>query len=340
MDSQSDEVVPSTTVHGHYAFDIDLESDSTHTRVVHLVGRDRRVLELGPATGYMSRLLRDRGCAVVGIEIDPEMAEQAGPFCERMIVGDLDTLDLDAELGSDRFDVIVAADVLEHLKNPLAALRRLREFLSPEGFFVISLPNVAHGSVRLALLGGHFRYQKLGLLDETHLRFFTRESVDQLLDEAELGVAEIYHQPLDIGASEVVFDRGAVSEELIQQLERDPDARTYQFVIKAVPLAVHGLREMQRRMLALAHENARLRGLEPDLRKLQESLAAITSREGQLRSSLIDVHEQLLRRDEELNRLREQVMPLKRVHDRVRATLPPRLYASLRRLGSALVGRR
>ena len=98
--------------------------------MVQLVGTDRRVLELGPATGHMTRVLRDRGCTVVGIEVDPEMANQAAEFAERVIVGNLDKLDLDEELGSDRFDVIVAADVLEHLTDPLSALRRLRRFLA------------------------------------------------------------------------------------------------------------------------------------------------------------------------------------------------------------------
>jgi O-antigen biosynthesis protein len=284
---------------------IDLDSDTTHARVVRLVGTNRRLLELGPATGHMSRLFRDRGCSVVGIEVDPEMAALAAQYCERIIVGDLDTLDLDGELGSDRFDVIVAADVLEHLKDPLAVLRRLRGFLAPDGFLVISLPNVAHGSVRLALLEGHFAYRSVGLLDETHLRFFTRESIDELLDEAELGLAEVHRQELNIDASEIQFDPSTVPGEVIQALERDPEARTYQFVIKAIPFATPGLREIQRRLRELAHENARLRDT-PEL----EMLAA---REAHLRSALIDTHDQLLRRDEEIHQLREELVQAKQV---------------------------
>ena len=325
-----------------YEFDIDLDSDNTHARVVELVGRNRRVLELGPATGYMSRVLGKRGCTVVGIEIDPEMAAQAAGNSERVIVGDLDTLDLESELGSDRFDVILAADVLEHLKDPLDALRRLRAFLAPDGFFVISLPNIAHGSVRLALLEGHFSYQKTGLLDETHLRFFTRESVDRLLDDAELGAAVIHHQQLSITASEVPFDQNAVPAELIQQLETDPNAQTYQFVIKAIPLEVAGLREMQRRMRELAHENARLRSLEPQLRTLQDAFAAISSREGKVRGALIEAHEEALQRDEEIRRLQRELLPLRNAIDRARATPLGRAYSKMRRLqhlASALMHR-
>jgi hypothetical protein len=277
------------------------------------------------------------------------MAEQAAEFCERVIVADLDVVDLDSELGSDRFDVIVAADVLEHTKDPLAVLRRLREFLAPEGFFVISLPNVAHGSVRLALLEGTFRYQKRGLLDKTHLRFFTRESIEELLDEAELGMAEIFDQELNIDASEVPFDRTKVSPVLLQALEQDPDARTYQFVIKAIPFELPGLRQIQRRMRDLAAEVGRLsaeagRLSEENarLREAQLALAEISSREGQLRASLIDAHEQIFQRDLEIAQLREEILPLQRSLESLRASPVGRLYLRLRRVRrvASAIGRR
>lgn len=294
-----------------YELAIDVDSESTHALVVRLVGRDRRVLELGPATGHMTRVLRDRGCTVVGVEVDPQMADVAGRYTERLILGDLDELDLDAELESDRFDVIVAADVLEHLKDPLAALRQLRRFLKQKGHFVISLPNIAHGSVRLALLQGHFEYRDLGLLDRTHLRFFTRESIGQLLDQAELAVAEIYHQPLDIDAAEIPFDAAAVPQDVLRQLADDPEARTYQFVIKAVALDTPGLRELQGRLRELAHENAQLRELAHENARLRESEKEVTThgtaRESQLRAALIDAHDQLMRRDEDIRRLHEGI---------------------------------
>jgi O-antigen biosynthesis protein len=272
---------------------IDLASDSVHADVVRLVGEGKRVLELGPATGYMTRALRERGCKVVGIEIDPEMAEQAGAVCERVVVGDLDTLDLADALGEERFDAIVAADVLEHLKDPLAALRSLRPFLDSAGFFVISVPNVAHGSVRLALLSGHFDYREIGLLDSTHLRFFTRESFEHLLDEAELGLAELHRHELNLDASEVPFDAEALPDALREKLESDPDARTYQFVAKAIPMPQEGLREIQARL----HELAGLRVAAARTEELEGKIAEIGGREAELRRSLIEAHDQLLRRD-------------------------------------------
>jgi len=123
-----------------YDFDIDVDTQSTHAKVVRLVGRHKRVLELGCATGYMSRVLRDHGCQVVGVELDAAMAARAEAYCDRLIVGDLDRLDLAEGLGDDRFDVIVAADILEHLKDPWAVLRSLRPYLRPGGYLVASLP--------------------------------------------------------------------------------------------------------------------------------------------------------------------------------------------------------
>jgi 2-polyprenyl-3-methyl-5-hydroxy-6-metoxy-1,4-benzoquinol methylase len=297
-----------------YEQGIDPESDSTHARVVRLVGTDRRVLELGPATGHMTEVLVDRGCTVVGIEVDPSMAPEAERFAERVIVGDLDVLDLDEALGDDRFDAIVAADVLEHLKDPLSVLRRLRAFLKPDGCFVVSLPNIAHGSVRLALLEGHFRYSNVGLLDRTHLRFFTRENIDDLFDEAELAIAELYRQPLDLAASEVSFDEAGVPAEIREALDRDPEARTYQFVIKAVPLASDGMRELQRHLRESADEVESMRAAiataetERDrLRTENRQLQSLGEHATALREALIEAHDQVLRRDEEISRLHDEV---------------------------------
>jgi 2-polyprenyl-3-methyl-5-hydroxy-6-metoxy-1,4-benzoquinol methylase len=301
--------------------EVDLDSGSVHADVVRLVGGAERVLELGPATGYMSRVFVENGATVVGIEVDPEMGERAQEFCSRVIVGDLDSLDLDAELGDERFDAIVAADVLEHLKDPLAALEKLRKFLSDDGAFVISVPNVAHGSVRLALLSGQFEYRDIGLLDSTHLRFFTRETLEQLLDEAELGLAELHRHELNLEASEVSFDPKAVPPDLREQLEKDPEARTYQFVVKAIPMEREGLRELQQRL----REVAELRLKAERVDELEQALAEISGREGELRRALIESHDQLLRRDAELEAMRVRL-------DSILNSPPGRLYVRLRNL--------
>lgn len=231
---------------------IDLESDSTHARVVRLVGTGKRVLELGCATGYMSQVFRDRGCQVVAVEVDQEAAEHASAFCERVIVGDLDTIDLAAELGKDRFDVVVAADVLEHLKNPLRTLRAAKKQLRPDGYFVASIPNIAHGSVRLSLLSGQFPYSETGLLDRTHIRFFTLESMERLFEDAGFALGHLERQQMPIGESEVPFEPGVARPETLELLAHDPEALTYQFVVAAYPLTRSDLSAIRQKTRELA----------------------------------------------------------------------------------------
>lgn len=218
-----------------YELPIDLNSQSTHGRVVRLVGENKRVLELGCATGYMSRVLRQRGCQVVGIEIDAAAAVVAAAECERVIVGDLEQLDLAQELGDDRFDVVVAADVLEHLREPGQLLAALRPFFRPGGYLVASLPNIAHGSVRLALLEGRFPYSETGLLDRTHLRFYTLESMITLFETAGYSLDHLERKEQAIETTEIPYHHTALSDALVETLTDDPEARTYQFIVTASP---------------------------------------------------------------------------------------------------------
>ena len=192
------------------------------------------MLEFGCATGYMSQVLRDeRGCEVTGVEIDVEAAEQAKAFCKRVIAGDAEALDLSRELAGEHFDAVVFADVLEHLRNPEALLSRVRQFVADGGRVIASIPNVAHGSVRLSLLAGEFRYRQQGLLDDTHLRFFTRATIEDLFETSGYVVLRWLRQHTAIDAAEIRI--AEVPEDLAERLAADTDATTYQFVTEAVP---------------------------------------------------------------------------------------------------------
>ena len=206
---------------------------STHSKVVSLVPPATRVLEFGCATGYMSQVLKERlGCTVVGVEIDPEAAALAEQHTERVIVGDAEKIDYAAELAGEEFDVILFADVLEHLKEPADVLRRVRPFVGENGVVIASIPNIAHASVRLALLGGEFRYREWGLLDDTHLRFFTRASIQDLFEETGYVITNWLRQRLDVGETEI--DVPQVPDAVREWLASDPEATTYQFVLRAL----------------------------------------------------------------------------------------------------------
>jgi len=206
---------------------------STHSKIVSLVPPATRVLEFGCATGYMSEVLKDRlGCTVVGIEIDHGAAALAEQHAERVIVGDAEKIDYAAELAGEEFDVVLFADVLEHLKQPADVLRRVRPFIGENGVVIASIPNIAHASVRLALLGGEFRYREWGLLDDTHLRFFTRASIQDLFEETGYVVTHWLRQRLDVGETEIKVPQ--VPEAVREWLASDPEATTYQFVLRAL----------------------------------------------------------------------------------------------------------
>src|SRR5215216_5986341 len=206
---------------------------STHSKIVSLVPPATRVLEFGCATGYMSEVLKERlGCTVVGIEIDRDAAAVAEQHLERVIVGDAEKIDYAAELAGEEFDVVLLADVLEHLKQPSDVLRRVRPFVAENGVVVASIPNIAHASVRLALLGGEFRYREWGLLDDTHLRFFTRASIQDLFEETGYVVTHWLRQRLDVGETEIKVPQ--VPQAIQEWLASDPEATTYQFVLRAL----------------------------------------------------------------------------------------------------------
>jgi 2-polyprenyl-3-methyl-5-hydroxy-6-metoxy-1,4-benzoquinol methylase len=220
---------------GHKYDKLDDSPGSTHNLVLGLVEPGSRVLEFGCATGYMTQALRERlGATVVGVELDAEAARLAEERADRVLVGDAEMLDLEAELGTDRFDAILFADVLEHLRDPAALLRRVRPFVAEGGVVVASIPNVAHASVRLALLGGSFRYREQGLLDETHLRFFTREGIQDLFESSGYLITQWLRRRIDVEETEIAVPR-SVPEEARAWATGDPEATTYQFVLCAVP---------------------------------------------------------------------------------------------------------
>jgi SAM-dependent methyltransferase len=138
-----------------------------------------RVLDVGCATGYLAERLGARGCRVVGVEADPEAAAAAREHCELVVVGDVEDPAVRNELPRD-MDVVLAADVLEHLRDPWSALAGLRGHLAANGCAVVSVPNIGHWSARRELARGHFPYAEHGLFDRTHLRFFARAGAREL----------------------------------------------------------------------------------------------------------------------------------------------------------------
>src|SRR5579864_5670842 len=209
------------------------DANSSRAIMVKLAGSDKDILEIGTATGYMTRALKERGNHVTGVEIDQEAARIAEQYCERMLAGDIESiLKVDA-LGACSFDVIIMGDVLEHLQWPNEALERLKRYLRPGGYLVVSLPNVSHGDVILNLLQGRFPYHETGLLDITHFRFFGLADIVTLFSSAGYEISELTKVKVDVGCTETSPDLNTIPAELLDGIRSLPHGNTYQFVFKA-----------------------------------------------------------------------------------------------------------
>jgi SAM-dependent methyltransferase len=213
---------------------------SSHRAILGLLGRGdgRRALDVGAADGFLAELLTRRGWVVTAVERDPVQAERARTRCQEVILADLAE---GAPQLSGPFDAIVYGDVLEHLPDPLLTLASVNEHLAPAGLVVVSVPNVAHLWVRLSLLAGRFDYADRGILDRTHLRFFTRRTLLALLEDAGLHVDELRATPAPLPL--VVPPRlhgrwlDATHAASAWASRRWPSGLAYQFVAACRPVA-------------------------------------------------------------------------------------------------------
>lgn len=147
----------------------------------------RTALDVGCGTGVFAEHLRSRGLEqITGIEPDPDRAAEAGARVDRVIPTGVEEA-LDRKLGGSTFDLIVAADVLEHLIDPWTTMKRLATHLSPSGRLLVSVPNVGSLEVvKQLILRGDWRYDDDGIFDRTHLRWFGRRTLRSMLADADL----------------------------------------------------------------------------------------------------------------------------------------------------------
>ncbi len=249
--------------------DLSVENNS-HTRAFNFIksfagGKCLRVLEVGCSGGYFGKALVDDGHYVVGVEPDEESFNHASGLLNETYNGFLD--DFFDNYSSGKFDIITFGDVLEHLVDPTAALVRSAKFLAPNGAIVASVPNVAHSSVRAMLLEGRWDYSDLGLLDRTHLRFFTRSSLIDMFSDASFSVLDV--KPIKLTGKEVdVMVKMKLKPHLLDLVEDqalDGRFEDFQYVLIAKP--VDNIDEAYRsnyNIKMLPFEGLRVAGLLPD----------------------------------------------------------------------------
>ncbi|MBI3802798.1 MAG: glycosyltransferase [Nitrospirae bacterium] len=203
-------------------------------RIGRMIEAGSTVLELGPATGYFTRYLSEiLKCTVDCIEWSEEMAQCAAPYCREMWVADLDQINLYSRFKEGTYDYIIAADVLEHLRDPWRVVEMCRPLLRTGGKLLLSIPNIGHAALVGDLLKGNFEYRDEGLLDRTHLRFFTRKSVLYMLRSSGFRVDSFDANIVMPEYTEYKYHLEFLPIILRQQLLSHADALTYQFIVSA-----------------------------------------------------------------------------------------------------------
>jgi 2-polyprenyl-3-methyl-5-hydroxy-6-metoxy-1,4-benzoquinol methylase len=193
-----------------------------------------RVLDIGTASGTLGKRCAGLGLDLKGIEPVRAWAEEARPYYHELLCSSL-------EQAPQEFlakqDVVVCADVLEHTPNPEEILRNLIDLQEVGAQFLISIPNVAHLWVRLNLLFGKFNYAQSGILDRTHLRFYTRSTFLEMLRSSGLRLIEMSYSPVPLGRVHPFFEKNRlgcwIQKGLVWAAYLWPGMFAYQFVARS-----------------------------------------------------------------------------------------------------------
>lgn len=155
--------------------------------------KGQRILDIGCGSGLLGEALRKKGNYVIGVNISQSELAVAKNRLDEIICHDV-TSDIDINL-EQPVDVLLFSDILEHTPDPEFVLKKFLKYLKPGGLIIISIPNVACYNMRLRLLGGFFNYEDYGVLDRTHLRFFTKKSLLKFLHHCGLTVVNMKVSP-------------------------------------------------------------------------------------------------------------------------------------------------
>lgn len=215
-------------------FKLNMETDNSHSLILRRINPNSTVLEFGPATGNMTRYLKEElGCKVYGVEIDPISAKIASKYTEELIVCDIENYVWFQSFQDIQFDYIIFADVLEHLKDPWKVLAKAGSLLKTNASVLTSIPNVTHSAIIMDLMQGRFQYRSVGLLDDTHLRFFSKEGVLRLLESAGLAPIKWFGTYALPDQTEFQQNYNLFPPDVQNYLKNRDDSHVYQFVTES-----------------------------------------------------------------------------------------------------------
>lgn len=190
---------------------------------INLIPEKSNLLEIGCATGFVGEyLIKNKKCKVTGVELGKEESHLAVKKLNKVIVGDVEEETTLNKIVRE-FDVVYASALIEHLKDPWRALKSWKKFLKKNGKLIITTSNIAHWSIRINLLLGKFEYKEYGILDNTHMRFFTTITFKKLLTDSGYDIEYFSIDPVGGGFPKL--------SKLLSKLF--PNLFAYQMVIKA-----------------------------------------------------------------------------------------------------------
>lgn len=220
---------------GKYNFLLDMNTRNTLSVILNYIQKDSRILEFGCANGRMTKYMKEElNCEVDIVEIDYEAGMEAAKYANKKCLGttegNIENYHWYDVFCNSKYDYIIFADVLEHLYHPARVLRKCSDLLKDEGKILTSIPNIAHNSIIIGLINDKFTYTDVGLLDNTHIRFFTEESFISMVDSIGLVIVSEETINAKVGNTEVTTDYSMISKKLQRELKNREKGNVYQYI--------------------------------------------------------------------------------------------------------------
>lgn len=214
-----------------YVHDVDINNETSLGKLLSRIHEGAKVLEVGPASGAMTKVLaNEKKCQVSIIEMDKECYDIAMQYAFDGVCCDFEEYGWKTSFETDSYDYVIFADVLEHLKNPLKAIEIAAIYLKDSGSLMISVPNIAHNSIIIQLINNQFIYNSTGILDHTHIKHFTFLELEKIYTEA--GYKPVYLDATYVSVGKNEFDISYKDiDPLIEEVLRNrPFGEVYQHI--------------------------------------------------------------------------------------------------------------
>ena len=276
-------------------FQVDLNNkNSSWTILYNKIDKNSKILDIGCSSGYFDKaLIESRDCIVDGVELDPEDARKASGICRKVLTENIEDAAFPWAQLDDDYDYILFVDVLEHLIDPSAALRNVSKRLAKNGKILFSIPNMANGSVRLQLLQGNFDYELEGLLDETHLHYYTGQTIEKMVRDSGLVLTEVDFTTFDVPKAYVEKVASSVglklTDEFLQYI-RQGEALAYQYIgsVQTKGASVSRSNVVQALKPKLDYER-QLTDMQSDLRRYEADIKELQTALTRSRANLLEV---------------------------------------------------